>query len=89
MSQAISFEFNTGRLYKADGQLIKCRYFWADKVKAHVITFNDTARGIWGWFPYYGQTSDRRLLQERVMAAYDNQCFSGDRNPPGIADDWS
>lgn len=69
------FQFNTGRHYSAEGQPISCHYRWSQKMLAHVIVFNDTARGISGWFPYNGRTDDVRFLQEVVMSAYDHYAY--------------
>lgn len=76
-----TFEFNTGRLYKADGQRIVCRYMWSDRVRSHVIAFTDTARGIWGWLPYTGRSDGaegERHMREAVLAAYDHHAYSSD-----------
>ena len=70
------FEFNTGRRYRADGQLIKCYYDWSQEKKCFIIYFNDTARGIDGWMQYTGPSDNLRYMQDAVIQAYDGFVYA-------------
>jgi hypothetical protein len=67
-----SIEFNTGRKYTAEGQVIK-----ATLHKDGVVTFFDHARKIDGEFGPI--TPAQELTRNLVMAMYDNGTYKGSK----------
>ena len=61
----LEIKFNTGREYTAEGQVIFA------KVKAGMVYFVDTARGMDGRFNPNGEVDDASQLMRAVMRAYD------------------
>lgn len=75
-------EWNTGRLYSANGQPIIA------EVTPDGVHFYDRARGIYGTIalPAYSTLSDTHSVRSHVMRAYDrNEYTSG----PGAFDFWN
>ena len=61
----LEIKFNTGREYTAEGQVIFA------KVKAGMVYFVDTARGMDGRFNPNGEVDDASQLMRAAMRAYD------------------
>jgi len=69
------YEHNTGRLYNADGQLI--RFCEIDRER---IAFADLARSIEGVIVHAGMgafSDDETAIRDRMLTAYDHMIYRG------------
>jgi len=70
----IAADFNTGRMYSPDGQIIKAKIIKSEKCSVmpewnivHTVEFHDTTRGIKGTMEVDGDY----VTTDKIMAAYD------------------
>ena len=82
-------QFNTGRGYSADGQVINYEIIscdlgaedWCADYLDYVVLFNDTTRGIDGYVEFCAHKDDNSAssIQNRIMDKYDaNDYVSAD-----------
>ena len=67
------YEHNTGRLYNADGQLIRF-----GEIDYQRIAFADIARGIEGVIVHAGMGAydgDENAIRDRMLTAYDHMIY--------------